>query len=131
MRTRGPHVSLGSVPQRGTLGSGITPAPTRPTRNRVLGGTPARPGTHREDVELQPQRGRRNCCPAQMWAPRGPEGSSHAAGTRVSTQKASLQTKLGARDMAARGSRSCPQISHSLVKETGATVTDSGWYGLR
>ena len=56
-------------PQRGTLGSGRTPAPTRPTRNRVLGGTPARPDTHREDVELQPQRGRRNCCPAQMWAP--------------------------------------------------------------
>lgn len=43
---------LGQCPERGTLSSGRSPAPMRPTRNRALGVRQPDLGTGRGDVEL-------------------------------------------------------------------------------
>lgn len=117
-----PMSVLGQCP-RGDPQFWSTPAPTRPTRNRAL--RVLQPGLvpiEKTAWSYNPREAEETVTLLRCGLPEGQRAHLMLLAPGVFTQ-APLQTRLGARDMAARGSGSCPQISHSLVRETGATVT--------
>lgn len=79
---------------------------------------------------MTPKRQRDPVVPTQIWAPWGPEAHLMLPAQGSSYRKP-LSRESGGRDIAMRDYRPCPQIAHSLVRETDAPVTEPVWPGLR